>query len=60
MEELRRYEYGDPAKVAEMREQRKCNGCRHKTMLWGMWYCEKGRWAGTLNERRCELYGEVR
>jgi hypothetical protein len=59
MEELRRYEYGDPAKIVESREARKCNGCIHKAMILGGWFCEKGEWSGVANEKRCRKYQEA-
>lgn len=42
---LKNYEYGDPAKVVEIKEQqvarRSCSGCTHWSILWGIAVCKK-------------------
>ena len=54
--DLRRWEFGDPAKVVESREASKCNGCIHKAKAFGMWFCIKGRWTGINNEKKCKEF----
>ncbi len=42
---LNKWEYGDPAKVAEKREehsvQKSCSGCVYWSTLWGIAVCKK-------------------
>ena len=60
MSDLRRFEYGDPAKVYEQREARTCKGCIHLDH-WTMGgkkidLCTKGKKAG----KRCKFYREAK
>ena len=55
----RRFEFGDPAKVYEMKEAVTCKGCAHEDqyMIAGklMMLCDKHRPHGT----RCKYYRET-
>lgn len=39
MADLKRWEYGDPAMVAERNESKSCHGCKHLDNLWGKDIC---------------------
>ena len=53
---LPKFAYGDPSRVAEMMEKYDCTGCRHHTRLWGVEFCDKEKWQGVDNMKRCEQY----
>lgn len=42
---LKNYEYKDPAKVVEIKQEqqirRSCSGCTHWSILWGLAVCKK-------------------
>jgi hypothetical protein len=37
-----------------------CLHCKYRSRLWGIWYCLLDKWAGILNEKKCDEYDEPR
>jgi hypothetical protein len=47
--------YRDPTfDAVAARERKDCTQCAYITRLWGLVYCEKKKWAGEKNMRRCD------
>lgn len=47
--------YRDPTfDAVAARERRDCTGCRYMARLWGLTYCERKKWAGIKNMKRCD------
>lgn len=51
---LESWQYGDPAKVAEIKEAVSCKGCAHSDKAFGKEFCTKGRKHGA----KCARYKE--
>lgn len=50
-------QHNDPTFAAvAARQARDCTGCRNRMRLWGMEFCEQGKWKGAANMRRCSDY----
>lgn len=47
----------DPTMDAAARNEAKdCAGCIYMAYLWGLSFCEKHKWSGIKNMKRCELW----
>lgn len=56
MDDLTRWEMGDPMLVAERRQEQSCHGCRYLAPVGisgeRIFYCDKGR----IIEKKCKHY----